>query len=202
MDRNFVIRRNLARAVLKVIGWRTYGEVPHRGILVGAPHTSNWDWLLTLLLTWSSSRQISLMVKKELFKGPLGLILRLTGAVPVDRKNPTAAVRELIEKANSGEPFLVGIAAEGTRSKAEYWKSGFHRVARETGLPITLAGLDAPTKTVGWGPTFHVGDDVAADMDLLRAFYAGKRGIHPENATPPRLRHEGSTTPGSDLSGR
>jgi hypothetical protein len=48
---------------------------------------------------------------------------------------------------------------------------------------------------MGFGPTFHPTGDVAADMDLVRAFYADKRGIHPELRTEPRLREE--ATPAS-----
>ena len=93
----------------------------------------------------------------------------------------------LIENHN---PWLIGLAAEGTRARGERWKSGFYRIAQQTGLPITLAFIDAPSRTVGWGPTFHPTGDVVADMDLVRAFYADKTGIRPENFTPPRLREE------------
>ena len=82
------------------------------------------------------------------------------------------------------------MAAEGTRSKSEYWKSGFYRIAQQTGLPITLAFLDAPSKTVGWGPTFMPSGDVKADMDRLREFFADKRGFNPDQATEPRLKEE------------
>jgi 1-acyl-sn-glycerol-3-phosphate acyltransferase len=190
VDRSFAIRRTVARLILRLIGWKTYGEVPQRGVLVGAPHTSNWDWVMTILLTWSSERQIRLMVKDELFKGPLGIILRATGAVPVDRRNPAAAVRKLVRDAASDEGFLLGIAAEGTRSKQEYWKSGFYRIAQETGLPVTLAGLDAPTRSVGWGPTIHLSGNVKADMDRIREFYADKHGFDAAKVTPARLRNE------------
>lgn len=190
MNRHFLVRRTFARAALRVARWRTVGEVPPRGILVGAPHTSNWDWVLTMLLAWDSSVQIRLLVKNSLFKGPLGPLLRATGAVELDRKNPGATVRALLADSEVDEAFLLGIAAEGTRSKGEYWKSGFYRISRQTGIPVTLAYLDAPSRTVGWGPTFELSGDVAADMDRVRAFYADKRGIRPADATPPRLREE------------
>lgn len=184
-------RRRLARLMLRAVRWRTVGEVPRRGILVGAPHTSNWDWVLTLLLAWDSGVRIRLLVKHSLFRGPLGPILRATGAVELDRANPGATIRELLADAETDESFLLGIAAEGTRGRGEHWKSGFHRIARQTGIPVTLAFLDAPSRTVGWGPTFPATEDVRADMDRVRAFYADKRGIRPELATPPRLREEG-----------
>lgn len=190
MRRHFFLRRNLARVLLRVARWRTVGEVPRKGILVGAPHTSNWDWVLTMLLAWSYDIQIRLLVKDAFFKGPLAPIMRATGAVELDRSNPGETIRRLLEDAATDETFLLGIAAEGTRSRGEYWKSGFYRISQQTGLPITLAFLDAPSRTVGWGPTFSLSGDVSADMDRIRAFYADKTGIKPAGTTVPRLREE------------
>lgn len=190
MNRHFLLRRTFARLVLRAARWKTVGSVPQRGVLVGAPHTSNWDWVLTMLLAWDNSIQIRLLVKHEFFRGPLGPLLRATGAIALDRANPGATIRSLVAEAAGDEPFVLGIAAEGTRSKGDYWKSGFYRIAQQTGLPITLAFLDAPSRTVGWGPTFAPSGDMGADMDRIRAFYADKTGIRPEGFTTPRLREE------------
>jgi 1-acyl-sn-glycerol-3-phosphate acyltransferase len=190
VNRRFLVRRNFARLVLRATRWKTVGTVPKRGVLVGAPHTSNWDWALTMLLAWDSDVQIKLLVKHEFFVGPLAPALRATGAVALDRTDPGTTVRDLLVQAERDEPFLLGIAAEGTRSKGEYWKSGFYRIAQQSGLPITLAFLDGPSRTVGWGPTFSPTGNVRADMDRVRAFYADKTGLKPEGFTPPRLREE------------
>lgn len=187
-----MLRRKVAGVVLRVVRWKAVGEVPDRGVLVGAPHTSNWDWVLTMLLAWRYGITIRLLVKQELFVGPLGWLLRRTGAVELDRRNPSGTIKELLAESEGGDPWLIGIAAEGTRSRGTHWKSGFYRIARQTGLPITLAFIDAPSRTVGWGPTFLPTGDVGADMDLIRDFYADKTGIRPENFTPPLLREEGS----------
>ncbi|MDO9454595.1 1-acyl-sn-glycerol-3-phosphate acyltransferase [Nocardioides sp.] len=189
MRRHFLVRRTLARTLLKLARWKTEGDVPQRGILVGAPHTSNWDWVITMLLAWDSSVQIRLLVKHSFFKGPMGVFMRATGAVELDRENPGRTIKALLAEAED-ETFLLGIAAEGTRSKSEFWKSGFYRISQQTGIPVTLAYLDAPSRTVGWGPTFALSGDVAADMDRVRAFYADKVGIRPELTTEPRLREE------------
>ena len=190
MNRHFFVRRNLARLLLRLSRWRTAGQVPTKGILVGAPHTSNWDWVLTMLLAWDNSVQIRLLVKDSFFKGPLGGFMRATGAVELDRSNPGATIRTLLEQSESDETFLLGLAAEGTRSKSEFWKSGFYRISQQTGIPVTLAYLDKPSRTVGWGPTFSLTGDVGADMDRIRNFYADKSGIRPELTTEPRLREE------------
>jgi 1-acyl-sn-glycerol-3-phosphate acyltransferase len=143
-----------------------------------------------LLVMWHDGAHPRVLVKKQLFRGPLGWVLRRLGGVPLDRDNPAGVVSGLVQEARNGEPFRLIIAAEGTRTKGDYWKSGFLRISRDTGLPITLAFFDPPTKTMGFGPTFHPSDDVRADMDLIRAFFADKHGIKPKNATVPRLREE------------
>jgi 1-acyl-sn-glycerol-3-phosphate acyltransferase len=185
-----MVRSAFARLMLRVTRWKTVGRVPRSGILVGAPHTSNWDWVAMVMLTWRDGVAPKVLIKRELFRGPLAPLLRVTGGIPLDRKNPGATVRALLSQAKD-EDFLLVVAAEGTRKKADYWKSGFHKIAKQTGLPITLGFIDGPTRTIGFGPTFAPTDDVAADMDLVRAFYADKQGIHPELRTEPRLREEG-----------
>ena len=184
------MRSRLARFVLWATHWTAVGEVPRTGILVGAPHTSNWDFAMMLLIMWRGDVSPRVLVKKELFRGPLGWLLPRLGGVPLDRDDPGAVVRELVAEARSGEPFLLILAAEGTRSRGEYWKSGFWRIARSARLPIVLAFIDGPSRTAGFGPTIIATNDVVADMDLVRAFYADKRGIHPERRTEPGLREQ------------
>jgi len=185
-----MLRQRLARRITRIMGYRMVGDVPPAGILVGAPHTSNWDFLSMLLVMWHEGQHPRVLVKKELFRGPLSPLLRAFGGIPLDRSNPRALVASLVEEAQRDPSFRLVIAAEGTRDKGEYWKSGFRRMSIETGLPVSLAFLDPPTKTMGFGPTFHPTDDVVADMDLVRAFYADKLGLRPEGATVPRLREE------------
>jgi 1-acyl-sn-glycerol-3-phosphate acyltransferase len=189
------LRPALARTVLRLSRWRTVGRVPSSGILVGAPHTSNWDWVAMLLLTWSNGVQARVLVKRELFRGPLAPLLRATGGIPLDRSNPGETVSALLAQAGDDQPFLLVLAAEGTRERTDYWKSGFYRMAQQTGLPISLGFVDGPSRTIGIGPTFAPTGDVAADMDRVRAFYADKHGIHPARRTEPRLRDEAGRPP-------
>ena len=184
------MRSRLASLVLRASRWTAVGEVPRTGVLVGAPHTSNWDFVMMLLIMWRGGVTPRVLIKKELFRGPLGWLLHRLGGLPLDRENPGAVVRELVREARSGEPFLLILAAEGTRTKGTYWKSGFWRLARTAKLPIALAFIDGPTRTAGFGPTISATPDVVADMDKVREFYRDKHGIHPERRTEPRLREE------------
>src|SRR3954463_6959793 len=101
MGRPFLLRRGVARLGLRLSRWHTVGEVPRKGILVGAPHTSNWDWVLTMLLAWDNDVQIRLLVKDSFFKGPLAPIMRASGAVELDRANPGATIRSLLADAET-----------------------------------------------------------------------------------------------------
>ena len=190
-----MLRKAFARLVLRLARWKTVGQAPTTGILVGAPHTSSWDWVAMLLLTWRDGVQARILIKRELFRGPLAVLLRVTGGIPLDRRNPGQTIRTLLAEAAVAEQFLLVLAAEGTREAGEFWKAGFYRIAQQTRLPITLGFIDGPTRTMGFGPTFAPTGDIKADMDLVRAFYADKHGIHPELRTEPRLREEGQVDP-------
>jgi 1-acyl-sn-glycerol-3-phosphate acyltransferase len=190
-----MLRKAFSRLVLRLARWKTVGQAPTTGILVGAPHTSSWDWVAMLLLTWRDGVQARVLIKRELFRGPLAVLLRVTGGIPLDRRNPGQTIRTLLAEAEVAEQFLLVLAAEGTREAGEFWKAGFYRIAQQTRLPITLGFIDGPTRTMGFGPTFAPTGDIKADMDLVRAFYADKHGIHPELRTEPRLREEGQVDP-------
>jgi 1-acyl-sn-glycerol-3-phosphate acyltransferase len=189
-----MVRKTFARLMLRLTRWSTLGEVPTSGILLGAPHTSNWDWVAMLLLMWSGGVPPRVLIKAEIMRTPLGPILRANGGISLDRQNPGTVVRDLLTEAKRGEPFLLIIAAEGTRKKCDYWKSGFYRIAQQTGLPISMGFIDGPSRTLGFGPSFRASGDVVADMDVIRAFYADKHGIHPQLRSEPRLREERAAT--------
>jgi 1-acyl-sn-glycerol-3-phosphate acyltransferase len=191
-----MIRRTLARAWWAGSRWTHRSEpLPPEGvgILIGAPHTSNWDFVFMVAITWQLGIHSRFLGKRSLFRGPLGPVMRALGGIPVDRSNPAGLVDDVVARVRGGERFFLVVTPEGTRSRAPYWKSGFYRIALDTGLPVTLGYVDRRTMTCGLGPTIRLSGDVAADMDIIRAFYADKSGLHPANRTEPRLREEPSS---------
>lgn len=194
------IRRHLANLGWKLTRYRLVGErLPRQpGIVLGAPHTSNWDFIAFVGVMWTEQLKLKALVKKSWFVGPIGVLFRALGGVPVDRENPAGTVDYLVQAAKSGDVFQLVIAPKGTRSLRPYWKSGFYRIAMATGLPVTLASIDSNRREVEIGPTLDMTGDVRADMDLIRAFYADKAGVHPELRSEPRLREEDAPTTGKD----
>ena len=186
------VRRALAGAFWRVSRWTLRTErVPRdgSGILIGAPHTSNWDFVLMLAIAWEAGLPFRWLGKHTLFRGLAGPLMRALGGIPVDRRDPAGLVDDLVARIRAGERFYLVVTPEGTRSGSG-WKSGFYRIARATNLPVTLGYVDRTTMTTGLGPTLELTGDVRADMDVIRAFYADKAGFAPGRRTEPRLRDE------------
>lgn len=187
-----MIRRTLARVYWALSRWRLRTEpAPTRPtILIGAPHTSNWDFVLMLAISWRLGIPIRWLGKESLFSGWRGPIMRGLGGIAVDRADAGHIVGEVVARVHGGEVFGLVVTPDGTRGGNAYWKSGFYRIARETGMPVTLGYVDRTTMTSGLGPTIELTGDVGADMDRVRAFYADKAGLRPHLRTEPRLRDE------------
>ena len=192
-----MIRRLVARLFWLCSRWRLRTEpAPTRPtVLVGAPHTSNWDFVLMLAIAWRLGIHIRWLGKASLFAGWRGPVMRALGGIAVDRADAARVVAEIVARVNAGEVFSLVVTPDGTRGGNAYWKSGFYRIARETGMPVTLGYVDRTTMTSGLGPTIELTGDVAADMDRIRAFYADKAGLRPERRTEPRLSSEGAEPP-------
>ncbi|QBE48402.1 1-acyl-sn-glycerol-3-phosphate acyltransferase [Leucobacter triazinivorans] len=189
-------RAAIARVFWRLSPWRLARETePVAGprILVGAPHTSNFDFLLMLAIAWDAGMRIHWLGKRELFRGMAGPVMRALGGIPVDRANASGVVDEVVARARRTEGFLLVVTPEGTRRGAG-WRSGFYRIAWSAGLPVTLGFADGSTRTAGLGPTLALTGDVGADMDRIRAFYRDKSGVRPQYRTEPRLHDEAGLT--------
>lgn len=196
-----MIRRLFARAFWSFSKWNLLTEpAPDRPtVLIGAPHTSNWDFVVMLAIAWRMRVDVHWLGKHSLFTGWRGPIMRGLGGIPVDRSDPSKIVTEVVDRMRDGEVFALVITPDGTRGGHTHWKSGFHRIAMATGMPVTLGYLDTATRTTGLGPTLEMTGDIAADMDRIREFYADKRGIRSHLQITPRLREEDSA--GDDREG-
>ena len=185
----------VARAGLKALGgWRYVGERPEpkRAVCLAAPHTDNMDGLLLVLLAQSVGLTISWMVKDDWGKPPVGILIRKVGGVPIDRSKPHGMVGEMVEEFGRRDEFYLAIPPEGTRKRADFWKSGFYRIALGAKVPILPGFLDYRHKEGGFGPPIELTGEVKTDMDAIRAFYnkANPKPRYPEKFGPIRLREE------------
>ena len=183
----------LGATLLAVAGWKVVlaQPVPTRCVLIFYPHTSNWDTAIGLCVKFMAGLTIRFAGKDTLFSVPfLGPLLVRWGGVPVNRRQSTGFIEQMTAEFARNEEFRLAIAPEGTRGRAEYWKSGFYHLARAVDAPLALGYIDYPRREVGVGAYLELTGDTPADMTRIRSFYAGKRGRHPESQTPIRLRDE------------
>lgn len=186
------LRQRLARLLLRSVGWRVEGRPPdeHRFVLIAAPHTSNWDLALLLLMAMQFRVPIHWLGKASLFRGPLGWLLRPLGGVPVRRGEPSRLVDQLARTFADRDEFVLVVPPEGTRSRTDHWKSGFYRIAQAASVPIVCGYLDYATRVGGFGPRIVPSSDVRADMEVVRRFYDDKHGRYPDQASEIRLLDE------------
>jgi 1-acyl-sn-glycerol-3-phosphate acyltransferase len=188
----------LAATSLHLVGWRFESDLPpeKKYVCLAVPHTSNWDGLLLVALLQSVGLDMQWMIKDAWLKGPLGPVMRRVGAVAINRDKATNVVDQMIEQFRKRDRFVLGIPPEGTRSRADHWKSGFYHIARGANVPVVPGYLDFGRKRAGLGPAIRMTGDVRADMDKIRAFYQEKNptAYEPAHFGPIRLREEAGSS--------
>lgn len=184
------MRKRLAKFLLKLLGWTLVSNLPDTGrfVAIGAPHTSNWDFPIGLLGMWALDANFCWVGKHTLFRWPYGWLFSWLGGIPVDRRVHTGFIHRSAELLRESDRMALTIAPEGTRSKTEYWKSGFYHIAIEAGVPIALGFIDYGTKSLGVGSYFMPSGDIDADMEIIRKFYQGKSGKRPHLQSEIRLK--------------
>jgi len=177
--------RLTALLYLKLLGWRCEGEVPKetKFIVLAGPHTSNWDFPLGILTIKALRLDVCWIGKHTIFRWPFGWLFRALGGIPVDRSKNLDLIRQMTDLFEQSDSLIFALAPEGTRSKTDHWKTGFHFIARAADVPIVMAYLDFAQKEVGIGGVLYPGDDIEADFEQIRKYYEGKSGKNPLQAS-------------------
>ena len=177
--RGWRVGRALGRLVLAIARWGFEGEVPNlsKGVIIVAPHTSNWDFVIGVAAMLALDLELRFLGKHTLFDGPLAPMMRGLGGIPVDRAHPGRGIVEgLAARFQTEEKLLLALSPEGTRSSVDRWKSGFHRIARAAGVPIMAIALDYGPRRVRFGPVVTPTDDFDRDVANFLEFFATARG--------------------------
>lgn len=185
--------RWLSYRVFTALGWKVEGELPDvpKMVIIGAPHTSNWDFFLFLAALYHFRIKVRFLAKASLFRWPHGFMFRKVGGIPVDRSQSGGLVGQVKAEFDGSEEMILVIAPEGTRHAADSWKSGFVEIAEGADVPVVFAGVDGEHNLLVISPPYRVtGEDREAFMDQVRAFYADKPGIDPKGKGPVRLDRE------------
>jgi len=165
--------RKFCRFLLKKWGWKygTFLPPEKKCILLGVPHTSNWDFIVSYLFYQAIGGETYCMVKGTLFFPPLGWILRAIGGIPVDRKHPTTVVRSVLKEMDKKELMHLAIAPEGTRKPVSRWKTGYHFIATAANIPVYLCYFDWGRKYIEVSQKVELTDDANADTRRIQEIY-------------------------------
>lgn len=177
-----------ARKILRLLGWRIEWCLPpevKRGVVVFAPHTSNWDAVYGLLVLKAIGIPYRFAIKREALFFPLGLVLKRLGAVPVERKKKrtqhTGAAQNMVALLQQPEDVFLVIAPEGTRKHVSRWRSGFYHIAQKAQVPIVPVYLDYEKKVGGSGDIYYPPHKTFDELvKELHVFYSTKQGKYPE----------------------
>ncbi len=182
----------LATWLLAAAGWRVQGAPPDlpRYIVVAAPHTSNWDFLLMLALVVGLRLPVHWLGKSTIFRQPLSALFTRLGGIPVDRSKANQAVEQLVQVFADRKRFVLIIAPEGSRRQVGRWKSGFYHMAKGAGVPLLLVSADYSRRLVTIAPPFYPTDNAAADAAHITAFFALATGKFPQAMGSIELRPE------------
>lgn len=185
------ILRATAVFLIKIMGWKVVFDKAEldklrKAVVVGAPHTSNWDFPLMLLGVLEMGLPVNWIGKHTLFKWPLGAVMRFLGGIPLHRKQSKNFVDAVVEQFELAEEMVLVIAPEGTRKPVERWKSGFYHMAYNAKVPIILAYVDYAKKEMGVMEVVTPSGDAADEILRFQRIYAKVAGKNPENYYYPK----------------
>ena len=178
--------RIISLLIFKINGWKVVDSInyPKKCIVIAAPHTSNWDFLIGRCYCYIKSINPKYLIKSEIFYPFIGYLLKLNGAIPVYRKEKNNVVQQIVDLFNNSEELILGIAPEGTRSKVNKWKTGFYHIALKANVPILLCKLDYKNKQVGIFNKINPSSDYEKDMKFIEDAFRNVEGKIPEYYNP------------------
>lgn len=179
--------RWLGTMLLWLIGWRVTGALPNvtKSVMIGAPHTTNYDGVVAVASLLALGIRINIFVKHTLFTGLGEVILRFLGCIPVDRTAAHGLIAESANMFDQHERLMIGVAPEGTRKAAKTWKKGFYYIALKANIPIIVAVLDYENKEARVALTLYPTGDYDADMAKIMECYKGVKGGKVERMSQP-----------------
>ena len=175
-----LLLRKIARFGINISGWTIKGRVPdeERIVIIAAPHTSNWDFVLAMLAIFGLNIKLRWLGKHSIFKPGFKIFFKWLGGIPVYRDNPSNLIDNVVKIVKKEKSIVIAMTPEGTRKKVKRWKTGFLRIAKQTHSKILLISIDAPTKSIEIGKIFNPTGNSEDDLAFIQKYYSSFRGIN------------------------
>ncbi len=186
--RGGLLTPHLAKLLLKLMDWQVVGEIPNiqKAVVIGAPHTSNFDGLYAIPAWLAIDLDLRVLGKKQLFHIPiLATFLRWAGVIPIDRSQKGSVLQASIDRFEQSEKLFLALSPEGTRQYTEQWKTGFYYLALGANVPILPVALDYQKKQIAFLPLFYPSGNLDTDLPKLYAYYQGVKAKYPQYLSKP-----------------
>ena len=172
------------RTILKLFGWHVEGQIPNlkRILIIGAPHTSNWDFVYAMATILGLNLRLRWLGKHSIFKPGVRWFMKWLGGIPINRSKPQDIVKNIAKLVEREKGIVIGLAPEGTRNKVEKWKNGFLLMAEATDCTIFMIGMDYLGKRVVLGDSFKPTGNHEADLASIMDYYQRFNGKYPDKA--------------------
>jgi 1-acyl-sn-glycerol-3-phosphate acyltransferase len=165
----------------KLMGWSISGDVPrqlNKYLIIVAPHTSNWDFIIGLFVRRILNFRSSFLAKHQLFKGPAGALFRKLGGYPVYRNASYNMVDQVVNLIKNNDHFVLAITPEGTRGNVQKWKTGFYYIALKSGIPLVMAVMDYSRKNVTFTLPYYPTGNAKADEVFINNIFMNAKGLN------------------------
>jgi 1-acyl-sn-glycerol-3-phosphate acyltransferase len=175
-------RRFVGRLLLVLSRWRVSGQIPNTSklIMVLAPHTSVMDFLTAIATMLATGFYCNFLMAAGYFWWPLGSLLRWLGGTPVNQYMRSNLVSQISSTIRESDKYILGIFPEGKRIKVMDWKTGFLRIANNTGVPYQLITLDYGKRVTDFGPVMESTGNLQLDMESVQRYFQDAVGKNPE----------------------
>ncbi|MGH7679484.1 MAG: lysophospholipid acyltransferase family protein [Gemmatimonadaceae bacterium] len=173
----------IGRWTLGLMGWSVEGAIPNQPklVIIAAPHTSNWDFIVGIAAKLALRLQVLWFGKDSLFRGPLGAVMRSLGGMPVDRSSASDVVGQIVGEFGRRERLILALAPEGTRKRVERWRTGFYHIAHGARVPVVPVALNWGARAIQIGQPFMTTGDLEADIAALHRRFDGVAGRRPKS---------------------
>ncbi|NNH88989.1 1-acyl-sn-glycerol-3-phosphate acyltransferase [Acinetobacter terrae] len=170
------LSRNIFKKLFLAQGWSFEGEFPNlpKAVAIISPHTSNIDAWHGFTALLGLGIKITIFGKHTLFKTPLKPLLEWVGVIPVNRSIQQGTTQQIIDFIDTQNQIWVGMAPEGTRKRAESFRSGFYRIAVGAHIPIVMFSFDYDHKTIYCLGVFQPTGNYEQDLEQILNRYVGK----------------------------
>ena len=177
------MKKLISQFLFWVMGWKSSKELsfPDKCIVITAPHTSNWDFLIGRCYAYISNISPKYLIKSELFFPIIGILLKINGGIPVYRKESFNVVDQVVEMFDKKDKFILGVAPEGTRKRVEKWKTGFYYMAKNANVPLVLVAMDYGKKEIGIVKIMNPSEEKKKDLQIIEEIFSNVIAKNPEN---------------------